>query len=125
MKRGGRVLIFGFAVPSIIYFVLAILIFPFHFLKISFLTLTISFLITTLNFALGLIFISRGFKKAVDLFLKIIFGGMILRLFLMLAAVYLSLKFLELSKITFIFLVLFFYVFYLIVEIFYLNLKQK
>lgn len=80
--------------------------------------------ISLLNFILGIISIKIGDKKAPDAFMKIILGGTALRLFLMLVLIVLGLKILELSPNSFIFSVLFFYVFFLIIEIFYLNLRK-
>ncbi|MGE5859986.1 MAG: ATP synthase subunit I [Ignavibacteria bacterium] len=80
--------------------------------------------ISLLNFILGIISIKIGDKKAPDAFMKIILGGTALRLFLMLVLTVLGLKILELSPNSFIFSVLFFYVFFLIIEIFYLNLRK-
>jgi len=57
--------------------------------------------------------------------MKIILGGTVLRMFLLIGMVIAGLKILELSRNSFIFSVLFFYIFYLIIEIFYLNLRKK
>jgi hypothetical protein len=80
--------------------------------------------LSLLNFILGIISIKIGDKKAPDKFMKIILGGTALRLFLMLVLIVLGLKILELNPNSFIFSVLFFYVFFLIIEIFYLNLRK-
>jgi hypothetical protein len=58
--------------------------------------------------------------KSNNIFLIAIFGGMIFRLFLMVAMVFISLKFLDIRAEVFIFAILFFYIVYLIIEIFYL-----
>jgi F0F1-type ATP synthase assembly protein I len=80
--------------------------------------------ISLLNFIFGIISIKIGDKKPPDAFMKTILGGTALRLFLMLVLILLGLKILELSPNSFIFSVLFFYVFFLIIEIFYLNLRK-
>jgi hypothetical protein len=80
--------------------------------------------ISLLNFILGIISIKIGDKKAPVAFMKTILGGTALRVFLMLVLILLGLKILELSPNSFIFSVLFFYVFFLIIEIFYLNLRK-
>ncbi len=80
--------------------------------------------ISLLNFIIGIISIKIADKKAPDAFMKIILGGTALRLVLMLVLIVLGLKILELSPNSFIFSVLFFYVFFLIIEIFYLNLRK-
>ena len=78
-------------------------------------------LITTFNFVLGLLSIKLSLKKPIKTFLILFLGGMVFRLMLMLAEVYICLKFLELKGNNFIFLVFIFYVLYQIIEIFYVN----
>lgn len=80
--------------------------------------------ITTLNFVLGMISIKIGLKKPTKDFILIFLGGMVFRLFLMVSLVFICIKFLEFSQNSFIFLILFFYVFYLIIEILHLNLNK-
>lgn len=82
-------------------------------------------IITTFNFILGVLSIKFGIKKSVKGFSLLFLGGMILRLFLMLIAVFICLKFLELKGNSFIFSVFIFYFFYLIIEIFYVIYKNK
>lgn len=84
-----------------------------------------SAIITTLNFIAGYFSIQFSMEKSPDSFIKIFFGVLILRLFGMLILVFICLKFLELNGNSFIFSILFFYVFYLIIEILYLNLNKK
>jgi hypothetical protein len=76
-------------------------------------------LITTINFILGILSIKLSLKKSVKAFLILFLGGMVFRLLLMLAEVFICLKILELKGNNFIFLVFIFYVFYQIIEIFY------
>jgi hypothetical protein len=59
------------------------------------------------------------------MFFKRLFGGMVIRFFTTLIMVVLVLLFLELNRISFIFSILFFYIFYLVVEIIYLNFRQN
>ena len=81
-------------------------------------------IITTFNFVLGLLSIKLSLKKSIKTFLILFLGGMVFRLLLMLAEVYICLKFLELKGNNFIFLVFIFYVFYQIIEIFYVNYRN-
>lgn len=81
-------------------------------------------LITTFNFVLGILSIKLSLKKPIKTFLILFLGGMVFRLMLMLAEVYICLKFLELKGNNFIFLVFIFYVFYQIIEIFYVNYRN-
>jgi len=78
-----------------------------------------------LNLLLGLLFISWSYNKSHQLFLISLFSGSIIRLIIMLVLVLISLKFLELNTRNFIFSLLFFYFFYLIIEIIYIHLKRR
>ncbi len=77
------------------------------------------------NFLIGLIILSWGFKKSNKKFLISLYGGILIRLSLLLIMLIFVLVFLEINEITFIFSVLFFYFFYVIIEIIYLNLKES
>jgi len=81
--------------------------------------------VTTINFILGMLSIKIGLKKSPKGFIIAFLGGMIFRLFLLLGMVFICIKFLELSRNSYIFLILFFYVFFLIIEILYLNTKKS
>ena len=87
-------------------------------------SLIIGGFITYLNFALGFLSFSLAFGKSANIFLIVVFGGMVLRLFMMVIMVFISLKFLDIRVGVFIFVILFFYIFYLIIEIFYLFMKK-
>lgn len=95
------------------------------FSKIFFISILIGGFLATFNFLLGLIAIEIGITHSQDTFLKIVFGGMVLRLLLILSLVFISLKFLNISQNNFIFSILFFYVLYLIIEIIYLFMKKN
>src|ERR1035437_4403758 len=88
----------------------------FDFLK----SFIIAGVITYLNFVSGYIFLKLSNNKSNTIFLIMILGGMLLRLFMMLLLVFISLKFLHIKTGVFIFVSFFFYVFYLLVEILYL-----
>ena len=92
----------------------------FEFMKVFILAGFIAYL----NFALGYISITLAFGKSATIFLIAVFGGMVLRLFMMVIMVFISLKFLDIRVGVFIFVILFFYIFYLIIEIFYLFMKK-
>lgn len=78
-----------------------------------------------LNFAVGFLLIKFSVNKSDRIFLLTLWGGLLLRLILGLTIVLLTLIFLEINAYGFIFSILFFYVFYLLIEIFYLNLGRK
>lgn len=82
-------------------------------------------IITVFNAGLGVISIKSGINKPEKMFFQTLFGGMVIRFFITLIMVVLALLFLELNRISFIFSILFFYNFYLVVEIIYLNFRQN
>jgi hypothetical protein len=77
------------------------------------------------NFITGYFSIRISLNQSDSLFLVIFLGGMLLRLFLMLLAVFLVLRFLEILAYTFIFIIFIFYILYLISEIFYINQVKR
>jgi len=83
------------------------------------------FIFPTINFLLGILTIHFGFEKSDKLFLIIVFGGLIVRFFLMLILIVIALKLLFVSLNSFIFTTFIFYFYYLIVEIFILTRKKN
>lgn len=81
--------------------------------------------ITYLNFITGYLFMKFSHGKSDSLFLMMIFGGMLLRLFMILLLVLICLKFLDIKTGVFIFVIFFFYVFYLFIEILYLYKEKR
>jgi hypothetical protein len=77
------------------------------------------------NFITGYFSIRISLRQSDSLFLVIFLGGMLLRLFLMLLAVFLVLSFLEILAYSFIFIIFIFYSLYLISEIFYINQVKR
>ncbi len=86
--------------------------------------LTVGGLITTSNFLLGIYSLSIANKRSEQMFVAIFFGGMIIRLALLLTAVLISLTVLELKQNSFIFSIFIFYILYLITEIVHLIFKR-
>jgi hypothetical protein len=82
-------------------------------------------LLSMINFTIGLILIKISVKKSENIFLLALWGGILFRLILGLSLVLITLIFLEINTYGFIFSILFFYVFYLLIEIFYLNFGRK
>jgi hypothetical protein len=93
--------------------------------QVLFISIIIGFSISAINFILGLSIIKISLAKSEKIFLLALWGGVLLRLILGLILVLISLIFLEINTYGFIFSILFFYVFYLIIEIFYLNFGRK
>lgn len=77
-----------------------------------------------LNFFIGYLFLKHSYSGSGSRLLSMLWGGMLFRLVLILFLTFIVLKFLEINVFGFIFSLLFFYVFYLIIEIFYLNLNK-
>ena len=82
-------------------------------------------LFSILNFGIGYLLINYGIKRSDKIFLMVLWGGLLFRLILMLSLVISALIFLEINAYGFIFSLFFFYIFYLIIEIFYLDLRRK
>lgn len=81
--------------------------------------------LSIINFIIGLLLIKFSLKKSDNIFLLTLWGGLLFRLILGLSLVLITLIFLEINTYGFIFSILFFYVFYLLIEIFYMNLGRK
>ena len=100
----------------------------FHLSSISgliFKSILLGALLSMINFTIGLLLIKFSVNKSDNIFLFALWGGILFRLILGLALVLITLIFLEINTYGFIFSILFFYVFYLLIEIFYLNLGRK
>ena len=82
-------------------------------------------ILTTINFIFGILSIKYSLDKSLNRFLILFLGGMVVRLLLMLGAVFVCLKFLELKWNNFIFSILILYVFYQIIEIYYVIYRNK
>ncbi len=125
MTKTSKLLIFGF----LLSFFLAVMIIFFtysSFSNLSYITpVIISYVLATVNFCAALIIIKISIKKKTELFLKKFVTGLLIRISILLFIVFACLKFLELNQNSFIFSFLFFYIFYLIIEVFYLNLMKN
>jgi len=93
--------------------------------QILFKSILIGDLLAYLNFLMGLEFLFWGINRSDKKFLASLYGGLLLRLSLLLILLIVVLVFLEINEITFIFSILFFYFFYVIIEIMYLNLRES
>lgn len=92
---------------------------------ITFNSILYGFIISTFNIFLGIIFIRYGLDKSDKIFLIVVFGGLILRLFIVLALIVITLKFLFVRLNSFIFTTFIFYFYYLIVEVYILSQKKN
>jgi hypothetical protein len=125
MQQKSRLLLFLYLLPSL--FIITITTFYLsNRLDIQlFLSLLYGFIFPTVNFFLGILAIHFGFEKSDKLFLIIVFGGLIIRFFLMLILIVIALKLLFVSLNSFIFTTFIFYFYYLIVEIAILTRKKN
>lgn len=109
----------------LVLFLILIVAYSFSFVSGAFFkSVVIGGAISTFNFLLGFFAIKIGLKSSRDFFFRAILGGIVLRLFLVLVLVFISLKFLNINENSFIFSILFFYILYLSIEIIYLNMKK-
>lgn len=125
MKSAKKVLSFGISFGIFSLLILAMLTLIAVSNNIIFKSILIGNFLAFLNFLLGLMFATWGIKRADKEFLASLFGGLIIRLSLMLVLLTSTLIFLEINEISFIFSILFFYFFYVIIEIIYLNLRKR
>ncbi len=93
--------------------------------KDDFISIMIGIGINQFNFVLGIIFFKFGIFRSNSVFIISIMGGILIRMLLTLLAVLMSLLFLELKPLSFIFSILFFYFLHLSIEIIYLNLRKN
>lgn len=82
-------------------------------------------LLSLINFTIGILSINISIKQSNKFFLITLWGGLLFRLIIGLSLVLITLIFLEINAYGFIFSIFFFYIFYLIIEIFYLDLRRK
>jgi len=125
IKNENHLLIFGFTISFSIIFLIVIIRFFAIIDGILFKSILFGSTFSLLNFLIGLLLIKYSIDKSEKVFLFALWGGVLLRLILGLSLILISFIFLEINTYGFIFSILFFYVFYLLIEIFYLNLRRK
>ena len=125
MTSPNKLILFSTAFFVLTFLIVTSLFFLDVFPKEDYKAFIIAGIIATFNAGLGVISIKSGINKPEKMFLQRLFGGMVIRFFTTLIMVVLVLLFLELNRISFIFSILFFYIFYLVVEIIYLNFRQN
>jgi hypothetical protein len=125
MKSAKKILLFGisFGIFSLIILAGYSLVAASN--KIIFKSILIGDFLAFLNFVLGLMFVTWGINRPNKEFLASLFGGLLIRLSLLLILLTSTLIFLEINEISFIFSILFFYFFYVIIEIIYLNFRKR
>ena len=125
MTSPKKLILFSSAFLAITFLISALLFYLDVLSKDDFKAFLLAGIITAFNTGLGIISIKSVINKPESVFIQRLFGGMVIRFFTTLIMVVLALLFLELNRISFIFSILFFYIFYLVVEIIYLNFRQN
>ena len=125
IKNEKQLLTFCFVVSFLLLLTVTILFLSSNISGIVFKSILLGATLSMINFAIGFLLIKFSVNKSEKIFFLALWGGIILRLILALSLVLITLIFLEINTYGFIFSILFFYVFYLLIEIFYLNLGRK
>lgn len=126
MIKNEKVLIsFTIIVSIIVLLILTSLYFLAEITPVLFKSILLGTSLAIINFTIGYLLIKFSINKSDKIFLLSLWGGLFLRLIIGLGLVLIILIFLEINTYGFIFSILFFYVFYLIIEIFYLNLGRN
>lgn len=124
MKKN-RIFYFFSIIPVLFFITLVIFLMTKNLNSDLFFSLFYGFIFSTINFFLGVLSIHFGFEKSDKIFLIIVFGGLVIRLFLMFILIVIAIQFLFVRLNSFIFTTFIFYFYYLIVEIFILNQKKN
>ncbi len=125
IKNERQLLIFSFIVSFIVLLGVTILYLISALSGLMLKSIFLGAILSILNFAIGYLLLKFSVNKSDKAFLFALWGGLFLRLILGLSIVLITLIFLEINAYGFIFSILFFYVFYLLIEIYYLNLGRK
>jgi len=125
IKNEKQLLIFALIISFLTILIVTLLFFLSGISGLIFKSILLGAFLSMINFLIGLSLIKFSVDKPEKIFLLALWGGIILRLILGLSLVLITLIFLEINTYGFIFSILFFYVFYLLIEIFYLNLGRK
>lgn len=124
MKKN-RIFYFFSIIPVLFFISLVVFLITKNLESDLFFSLFYGFIFSTINFFLGVLSIHFGFEKSDKIFLIIVFGGLVIRLFLMFILIVIAIQFLFVRLNSFIFTTFIFYFYYLIVEIFILNQKKN
>ena len=125
MIKPGSIIRGGILFGIISLIILSILTLSSSYNQLIYKSILLGNLIAFISFILVLLFAGWGIPKSNKQFLISLYGGMVTRLVLSLVLVIIVLIFLEINEISFIFSNLFFYIFYVIVEIVYFNRRER
>jgi hypothetical protein len=123
---GGNRLFFIFLIPPVIFLFILLYLMLFSDIDAKFLiSLFYGFIVSSINFILGILSFRFGLQKSDKIFLIVVFGGLVIRLFITLILILIALKLLLISRNSFIFTTFILYFYYLLVEIFILTQKKS
>lgn len=125
IKNEKQILIIALVISFLTLLIVTIFFFLSSISGLIFKSILLGALLSMINFLIGLTLIKFSVNKSDNIFLLVLWGGILFRLILGLSLVLITVIFLEINTYGFIFSILFFYVFYLLIEIFYLNLGRK
>ena len=125
IKSEKRLIIAAFILPSFSIIIFSLLYALYLISSILFVSFLLGIIISTLIFLIGILLINFSINKSNKVFLLALWGGLLIKLILGLLAILITLIFLEINAYGFIFSILFFYIYYLIIEIIYLDLRRK
>lgn len=125
IKNEKQILIIALLISFLTLLIVTIFFFLSYISGLIFKSILLGALLSMINFLIGLTLIKFSANKSDNIFLLVLWGGILFRLILGLSLVLITVIFLEINTYGFIFSILFFYVFYLLIEIFYLNLGRK
>ncbi len=113
-----------FSITIVVFYLLAIIALALNILPYKmFIASLVSGVITILNFLASVWAFTRGYRKSNKEFLLYTLGGMVIRLFLVLILVFISIQFLNIDKYGFIFTLVIIYFISLIIEVNYFRKK--
>ncbi len=110
----------------VVLLVLCLITFFFYKSRISYryyYSIFLSGLYTTTSFFISIWYIKKAEKKNLDKVIGTIFTGMGIRLMVLILLIIISINFLDINENSFIFSILIFYIYYLTIEIIFVNLR--
>lgn len=125
MKFANKVLLIGISVAILSLVILLIITLNSQANQIRFRSILIGDFLAFINFIFGLLFLYLGINRSNNIFLITFYGGMLFRLIILSVIVIVVLKSFEINENNFIFSLLFFYFFYITVEIIHLNFRKR
>ena len=114
----------SFIIVSFIFIIISVLYFSSVLSYLHFISILLPAIYTTAGFIITVLFIKKAEKQNNNEVIGTIFKGMGIRILVLILLVIISFKFLDINKISFIFSVLIFYIYYLTIEVIYLSIRK-